>query len=568
MQKWVIVGFLFSLLIVIFLGLFFTLSNKNFYLGQISSSLKNFENLNSEIQNLKKEISNLRGEIENEKKEREEIKEEVLSFSQNFQTQVKNVKEKIEKPKEVTICQKRENDFPRHRVIFNEICWMGDEESPTNEWIEIKNISKEEIDLSGWQILNKNQKLKFVFEEGAKILPSEILLLKRGDDFSGAIKNSDEALFLFDKNCNLEDEVFATSSWPAGDNFSKRTAERKNDLFWQTSLDPGGTPGRENSPGFVEIEKEEEKEPKISLSFPKEVFANQEFKVSLSVSDLENETYDIKISILKISDESEQKRTISEISLTGDEWQNSYNYLQKVFTGTSFSGDFKLRISQKYQDFKGEAEILAKVRESSNKKVVGNFEGRINILSIAKEEVSKEVSTSQEISSNEPNTVSIVSNNLLKNEFFGEWDQNIPTYWKWDKKISDISCSTDSLVGKCSVEVILNSSDANFYQYGIEMDENTTYYAEVWVKGKGMVKLGIKYPSATSSYVYYGEEVKIDTDQWIKISLSRKPSNSGTEGGMRLKVWYDESKNIPKGSKLLIGAAWLGETPPPANWPK
>jgi hypothetical protein len=159
------------------------------------------------------------------------LKEEVLSFSQNFQTQGKNVKEKSEKPKESAFCQKREPDFPRHRVIFNEICWMGDEESPTNEWIEIKNVSKGEIDLSGWQILNKNQKLKFVFEEGAKILPSEILLLKRGDDFSGAIKNSNEALFLFDKDCNLEDEVFATSSWPAGDNFSKRTAERKRRSF-------------------------------------------------------------------------------------------------------------------------------------------------------------------------------------------------------------------------------------------------------------------------------------------------------------------------------------------------
>jgi competence ComEA-like helix-hairpin-helix protein len=183
---------------------------------------------------------------------------------------------------------------------------------------------------------------------------------------------------LFDKNCNLEDEIFATTSWPAGDIFSKRTAERKEDLSWQTSLNPGGTPGRENSSGFVEIEKKE-KEPRISLSFPKEAFADQEFKVSLSVSDLENETYDIKISILKISEESEQKRTISEISLTGDEWQNSYKYLQKVFSGTSFSGDFKLRISQKYQDFKGEAEILARVRQSSNKKIVAEFKDKIEI---------------------------------------------------------------------------------------------------------------------------------------------------------------------------------------------
>jgi small nuclear ribonucleoprotein (snRNP)-like protein len=420
MEKGVVFGFLISLATVISLGLFFNLSNKNFYLSQISSSLGEFEKLNSEIQNLKKEISSLKEEIEKERKEREEIEGKVLSFSQNLKTQVENVKEKIEKPKEIAICQKKENDSPRHRVIFNEICWMGDEESPANEWIEIKNVSKDKIDLSGWQISNKNQRLKIIFEEGTKISPNEILLLKRGDDFSGAIKNSNEALFLFDKDCNLEDEVFATSSWPAGDNFSKRTAERKNDLSWQTSLDPGGTPGRENSSGFVEIEKEEEKEPKISLSFPKKVFANQEFQVSLLVSDLENETYDIKISILKISDESEQKRTISEISLTGDEWQNSYNYLQKVFTGTSFSGDFRLRISDKYQDFKGEAEILAKVRQSSNKKIVAEFKDKIKIKEIEITEKTSTKATQEEITSEtQPfpeTTTSQVSSKILINE--------------------------------------------------------------------------------------------------------------------------------------------------------
>jgi len=566
MQKGLIVGFLSSLLIVISLGLFFTLSNKNFYLSQISSSLKNFENLNSEIQNLKKEISNLREEIEKEKKEREEIKEEVLPFSQNFKKQ-NEVKEKSEKSKEIVSCQKRENDLPRHRVIFNEICWMGDEESPANEWIEIKNVSKGEIDLSGWQILNKNQKLKFVFEEGTKILPNGILLLKRGDDFSGAIKNSDEALFLFDKNCNLEDEVFATSSWPAGDNFSKRTAERKEDLSWQTSLDPGGTPGKENSPGFVEIEKEE-KEPKISLNFPKEVFANQEFKVSLSVSDLENETYDIKISILKISDESEQKRTISEISLTGDEWQNSYNYLQKVFTGTSFSGDFKLRISEKYQDFKGEAEILAKVRQSSNKRVAAEFKDKIKIKEIEVTIVTP--TSSQSTEGIQPSTSSIALN-LLSNEFFESWSQGTsgvpPDNWLWNGSASRIAQSSDALAGNYSVELTLTTTEGKeFYQIGKTMNSQTTYYAVMWLKGKGVAKLGIKYPG--SSYVYYSDEMVIDTSEWTKIEISRKPINNGDDGGIKLSVRYDDSKNIPSGSKLLIGAAWLGETPPPTNWPK
>jgi predicted nucleic acid-binding Zn-ribbon protein len=430
MEKGVVIGFLISLAIIICLGLFFNLSNKNLYLGQISSSLREFGKLNYEIQNLKKEISSLKEEFEKEKKERgtlnseiQNSKKEISSLKEEIEKwkkESKEVKEKIKKPKGMEICQKKENDFPRHLVIFNEICWMGDEESPANEWIEIKNVSKEEIDLSGWQISNKNQRLKIVFEEGTKILPNEILLLKRGDDFSGAIKNSEEALFLFDKDCNLEDEVFATSSWPAGDNFSKRTAERKEDLSWQTSLDPGGTPGKENSSGFVEVEKEEEREPKISLDFPKEVFANQEFKVSLSLSDLENETYDIKISILKISKESEQKRTISEISLTGEEWQSSYKYLSKVFSGSSFSGDFKLRISQKYQDFKGEAEILAKVRQSSNRKVIAELKDKIKIKEIEITEKTSTKTTHEEITSEIqpfPETItSQVSSKILINE--------------------------------------------------------------------------------------------------------------------------------------------------------
>ena len=391
MEKWAIIGIFASLFLISLFGGFFYFSRSSPFLAQVGAwqngKIKDIENeiasLEIEISNLKKslkELLNLKSELPLIEKKNKEFKESLEKRLNALEVKLKKEKEKVKEIKKEKICDRKEKDLPRHRVIFNEICWMGDEESPTNEWIEIKNISQKEIDLSGWQVLNKDQRIKIVFEEEIKILPNEILLLKRGDDFSGAIKNSNEALFLFDKDCNLEDEVFAEKSWPAGDNFSKRTMERKSDLSWQTSLDPGGTPGEENSPGFVEIEEEkEEKEPQISLSFPKEISANQEFQVSLSISDLENETYDVKISILKISDESEQKRTISEISLTGEEWQSSYKYLTKVFSGGSFSGNFKLRISSKYQDFKGEAEILAKVRQSDNKKVVAEFRDKIKI---------------------------------------------------------------------------------------------------------------------------------------------------------------------------------------------
>ena len=465
MQKGIVIGFLISLAIVISLGLFFTFTSRNLYLAQITSSLEKFEELNSEIQNLKRELSILKETLE--EKNKEDIKEKVLSSSQSQVLET-------EEPEEIVICQKIEKDFARHRVIFNEICWMGDEESPANEWIEIKNISQEEIDLSGWQILNKNQKIKIIFEEGTKILPNEILLLKRGDDFSGAIKNSDEALFLFDKDCNLEDEVFAEENWPAGDNFSKRTMERKSDLSWQTSLNPGGTPGKENSSGFVESEKEEEKEPKISLSFPKEVFSNQEFKVSLLVSDLENETYDVKISILKISDESEQKRTISEISLTGEEWQSSYKYLTKVFSGTSFSGDFKLRISSKYQDFEGQAEILAKVRQSDNKRIVAEFKDKIKVKESAPIPIPTEFPPS--IETQPPKEVK----NLLLNFSFEEEGEKpeLAVYWRQDPTAS---------------ATVRSEEIAKSGNWSMKQKDITTSYARELISSPFRVKPGESY---------------------------------------------------------------------------
>jgi len=74
------------------------------------------------------------------------------------------------------------------------------------------------------------------------------------------------------------------------------------------------------------------KESSINVSLPKEIASDQEFEVTISVSDLENSSYDLKVSILKISEESEQKRTISQIyDKENEKWQSSYNYLKNLF---------------------------------------------------------------------------------------------------------------------------------------------------------------------------------------------------------------------------------------------
>ena len=147
----------------------------------------------------------------------------------------------------------------QNKVIFNEIAWMGTVNSANDEWIELKNISGNSVDLTGWQILDKDEQIKIVFGNFT-LAPNAFFLLERTDDdsapgisadfiYTGALNNNNETLYLFDKNCTLQDKVAATPDWPAGDNSSKKTMERKTNLAWQTSRSSGGTAKAENSSG-------------------------------------------------------------------------------------------------------------------------------------------------------------------------------------------------------------------------------------------------------------------------------------------------------------------------------
>jgi hypothetical protein len=157
------------------------------------------------------------------------------------------------------ILEKKENICPlpqafepeRESLIFNKLAWMGTLKSSNDEWIELKNISEEETNLFNWQILDKRTiegesgGIKIFF--GKTIIePNELLILERTDDntlanisadliYKGSLGNSNEALYLFDQDCNLQDIVRANPDWPGGNNSNKKTMERKSNFSWQTS---------------------------------------------------------------------------------------------------------------------------------------------------------------------------------------------------------------------------------------------------------------------------------------------------------------------------------------------
>ncbi len=151
-------------------------------------------------------------------------------------------------------------------VAINEVAWMGTSQNYNAEWMELKNNSNQDINLSGW---------KLTAADGTPSIPltgtirsNSYFLLERTDDhsvpgisadviYTGALSNTAEDLQLIDPSGVAIDHVDA---WHAGDNNTKATMERKDSTIdgtlasnWVTATsayDGGfGTPKAANAIG-------------------------------------------------------------------------------------------------------------------------------------------------------------------------------------------------------------------------------------------------------------------------------------------------------------------------------
>ena len=134
-------------------------------------------------------------------------------------------------------------------AVINEIAWMGTEVSYNDEWIELRNNTGQEINLDGWVLKAADGTPKIKLTGNVPV--NGFYLLERSNNYTGALENGGEILELYNNLGNLIDRVDASSGWPAGDNTTKQTME-KTDFGWQTSQNPGGTPGTENSSPSVQ----------------------------------------------------------------------------------------------------------------------------------------------------------------------------------------------------------------------------------------------------------------------------------------------------------------------------
>ena len=379
---------------------------------------------------INQEIHELVGEIQQTP---EEITDETEELTEESEEGEKEEKEEEEEEKvgqkeigqEMSdLCQKIEGNYPaQNKIIFNEVAWMGTLESANDEWIELKNISGGEVNLTGWQLLDKEQQIKIIFDSKDRASVGGFYLLERTDDdsvpriaadfvYTGGLNNTNEALYLFDENCQLQDEIEAFPDWPAGDNSSKRTMERKSNLGWQASVRSGGTPKRENSSGYIKTSGGggggggggESAQPKITLSYSEDNPVNKEIETTLSLADFKNALYDVKISIEK------EDVVLSEIyNQKEDKWQSSHYYLKEVFSGKSFEGELQLKTVEEKNDFRGEADIFAKIRENGKTTIYAEFSGKINITDPESELGEEEEEEEEEKEEEEPSRLVVIN---------------------------------------------------------------------------------------------------------------------------------------------------------------
>ncbi|MDD5098479.1 MAG: lamin tail domain-containing protein, partial [Candidatus Pacebacteria bacterium] len=231
---------------------------------------KNVEAINEAVKEMeqgKTIAEEIAKEKETIKQEKEIVKPKPVPVEEKKEEIKKEEVKKEEIKKEDPIqCSKYSSLASVKTMVINEVAWMGSKASSNDEWIELKNVSDKNIDLKGWRLSDKGDQINIVFE--SLIVPQGgFVLLERTDDnavpfipadviYSGALSNSEEAIYLFDSSCALQDSVLANPDWPAGNNSEKRTMERGADFSWHDYSGNGtqnifGTPKQENSAGKV-----------------------------------------------------------------------------------------------------------------------------------------------------------------------------------------------------------------------------------------------------------------------------------------------------------------------------
>lgn len=153
-------------------------------------------------------------------------------------------------------------------LIFNEINYHPADEVAQTEWIELRSLQGVDVDIGDWRIEGG---IDFKFATGT-IMPGGghlVIAATPGQipgalgPFTGQLDNGGENLRLVNRNGRIMDEVSYDDEgdWPVGADGSGGTLARRavsaasGPTAWTASTQLGGTPGAQNFPLFLPIDR-------------------------------------------------------------------------------------------------------------------------------------------------------------------------------------------------------------------------------------------------------------------------------------------------------------------------
>ena len=160
-----------------------------------------------------------------------------------------------------------EPGFPDKIVLINEVMYNPGENEP--EWLEVVNVSNEEINIKNWSVSDviSTPTKNFITNTEVLLQPEEYLVIAKDTSFNsvhpgvnskvlfanfGTLGNTSDGIIIYDFRDGIIDSLFYRSSWGGRKGFSLERislGEETNDSTnWTTSLSSiGSTPGLPNS---------------------------------------------------------------------------------------------------------------------------------------------------------------------------------------------------------------------------------------------------------------------------------------------------------------------------------
>jgi hypothetical protein len=155
-------------------------------------------------------------------------------------------------------------------IVINEIQYHAADDQPSGDWVELFNLSQEEVDLSGWTLTDGAPANVFTVPQGASVAPGGYVVLCQDQvafalvygsvsclgGWTFGLSAGGESLFLRDASGAIADSLTFQDAlpWPpeadgAGPTLELVDATADNALpeSWQAAYVRGGTPGAKNS---------------------------------------------------------------------------------------------------------------------------------------------------------------------------------------------------------------------------------------------------------------------------------------------------------------------------------